>query len=728
MPIKFNKQLNVFHLYNKNISYMIHISKDKGVSHLYFGNYLKDFDLETLFVHTSYWNTYLKDGKEEFKDTSCFNFESSLMEYPGYGMGDYRTSAIKIKNINGDSTTHFVYKSHKIIKGKYNLQGLPSLYGSENDFTSLIITCKEVSSNVTLLLQYSISSTYPIICRSSKIINNSNDNVVIEKAYSSCLDFKTSDYDVLYLSGRYGKERNITRNKVMPGIQSIASLQGKSSHTCSPFVAIIDKDTTEDYGNVYAMNFAYSGNFDISINSNEDKLLRVLVGINPETFEYVLENKQELQTPEVILLHTNKGLGEMSRIYHKVLNNHMVRGKWKHSKRPLLLNSWQGCYMNFDTEKLLSIIDEAHKLNIEMFVLDDGWFGKRDNDTSSLGDWFVNDKKVDLHKVIDRLHSYNMKFGLWFEPEMVCPNSELYKAHPEYAIKSKNRVSTLMRHQMVLDMSKKEVVDNVYNQLEKMLKEYQIDYIKWDFNRSITEAYSDSLDYLHQKEFFHRFMLGTYSLLERLYQNYPDILIETCCAGGGRYDAGMLYYSPQIWTSDETDPIERLTIQEGTSMCFPVSSMGAHVSVSDRANFKTKAYIALQGSFGYELDPTKLTENEKSLVISQCEDYHKYYDLTHYGDLYRIISPNANPYKAAWMYVSEDKKEALLTYVASACSPESFTFIKLKGLDENKYYYCKQTNKTYYGKFLLECGINLTFENVYAGDGRIYHFIETKKG
>ena len=317
-----------------------------------------------------------------------------------------------------------------------------------------------------------------------------------------------------------------------------------------------------------------------------------------------------------------------------------------------------------------------------------------------------------------------MKFGLWFEPEMICPDSNLYRKHPDYAIKSKNRPSTLMRHQMVLDMSKQEVVDNIFNQISKIFDEYDIDYIKWDFNRSITEAYSDSLDYDHQGEFYHRFMLGTYNLLERICQNYPDILIESCCAGGGRYDAGMLYYSPQIWTSDETDPIERLTIQEGTSLCFPCSSMGAHVSAADRTNYKTKALISLQGTYGYELDPTKLSENDKEEIIKLNELYHNYYDLTHSGDLYRIISPCSNPYQASWMFVSQDKKEAILTYVASGNHPNNFLYLKLSGLDERKYYYCKETNKTYYGKQLLECGITLNLDTVYAGGSKIYHFKE----
>lgn len=725
MPIKYDRNKRVFHLYNKEISYMIHISKDNGLIHLYFGKYLKDYDLTSMLVNTHYYCSYLIDDQEQFKDTSCYNFESSSMEFPGFGNGDYRPSAIKIKNINGDSTTHFEFVSYKIFKGKEKIEGLPALYGTENDFTSLSIKVKDRYSNVTAFLNYSIATNYPVITRNVKILNTSKSKIVLQNAYSACLDFKTSNYDMLYLAGKYAKERNVTRIPITYGEHSIYSLEGKTAHAFTPFMAITSKDATEEYGDVYAMNLAYSGNFKICVNSKDHKLLRVLAGINPDTFEYVLNNDEYFNTPEVILTYSSKGIGHMSRVYHKILANHMIRGTWKNKKRPLLLNSWEGCYMNFNTDKLLSMIDQAHLLDIEMFVLDDGWFGKRDNDSCSLGDWYVNESKLDLHKVIEKLHSYNMKFGLWFEPEMVCPKSDLYKNHPDYAIKSINRPATLMRHQMILDMSKPEVVDNIYNQLSKMLDTYKIDYIKWDFNRSITEAFSSTLSYEHMGEFYHRFILGTYSLFERLIQNYPDLLIESCCAGGGRYDAGILYYSPQVWTSDETDPIERLTIQEGTSICFPPSSMGAHVSATNRTGYITKAHIAMQGTFGYELDPTKLKDEDKQLIKKQCREYHDYYDLTHNGNLYRLINPSSNNNcVSSWMFVSDDKKEALFTYVVAFNTTDSLRYVKLKGLDENKYYYCKQLNKTYYGKFLMEFGLNLTFNNLYAGNSVQYHFIE----
>ena len=727
MPIKYSRKNKVIHLYNKDISYLIHITPDKGLIHLYFGSYLKDYDLYSMAYNTSNYYSHLVNGKEEKAVIENFNSETSSMEFPCFGTGDYRPSAIKIKNRFGDETTDFRYVSHKVFKGKKKLEGLPCLYGSEEDFTTLHIYVVDKVTNVKAILEYCLASNYPIITRSVKVINESNYPITIKKLYSACLDFKTDEYEFYRLTGRYAKERNIKHNKVMQGEQSISSLEGKSSHNKSPFAALTSIGATEDYGDVYSVNFVYSGNFEIKVEVNQCLQTRLLVGINPETFEYYLESKEEFQSPEVVLQYTNKGLGEMSRIYHRLFNNHLIRGPWKDKKRPLLLNSWEGCYMNFDTEKIINFIKEASEIGVEMVVLDDGWFGKRDTDESSLGDWFVNKDKVDLHRVIDELHKRNMKFGLWFEPEMICPKSKLYEEHPDYAIASKNRNATLMRHQMMLNMARQDVCDNVFDQLSKMLDEYQIDYIKWDHNRAITEAYCEKLGYKHMGEFYHRFILGTYSVFERLNEKYPHVLIESCCAGGGRYDAGILYYTPQVWTSDETDPIERLSIQEGTSFAYPCSSMGAHVSANPRTSYETKGHIAMQGTFGYELNPTLLTAKDKEVMKKQVEEYHKYYDLTHKGDLYRLIKKADNDNRVAWMFVSSDKKEALFTYVVPLRGYSELCYIKLKGLDPNKYYYCEQLNKTYLGKFLMEFGLNLTFKWILTNQSIQLYFKEKVK-
>ena len=724
MPVKYIKKDRVFHLYNKFISYMIYITNDDGLVHLYFGNRLNDYDLDSMAYTTMPYYSKLIDDKEIKVTKFDLNTETAMMEYPCFGIGDFRSSAVKIKNQNGDCSTDFRYISHKIFKGKRKLEGLPAMYGDENEFTSLQILVKDKASKVEAILEYNILEKYPIVTRNVKIINKSKANMILKYAYSACLDFNNMDYKFYYLAGAYAKERTVHHNQIQHGIQIVSALEGKSSHNCTPFAALTSLDATEDHGDVYSVNLVYSGNFEIRVEANQCDFTRLLVGINPETFEYALESNDTFQTPEVVLLYTNKGLGEMSRIYHKAFNYNLINRKWHNEKRPLLLNSWEGCVFDFDTEKLIKIIDEAHDLGMEMLVLDDGWFGKRNDDDSSLGDWFVNADKVDLHKVINHLHKYNMKFGLWFEPEMVSPNSNLYRENKDFPIRSKGRPATLMRHQMILDMSRQDVCDNIYNQMKKMLDEYQIDYIKWDHNRSITEAYSKSLGYEHMGEFYHKFILGTYSLFERLNNDYPDLLIESCCGGGGRYDAGILYYTPQVWTSDETDAIERLTIQEGTSFCFPCSTMGAHVTANPRTDYNTKSKVAMAGTFGYELNPLALSNDVKELIKTQVAEYHKYYNLTHYGDLYRLINPSENPYKAAWMFVSENKTEALFTYVVPLKAPQNIFYIKLKGLDENKMYYCEQTNKTYSGKFLMEFGLNLTFAWVFSGKAIAYYFKE----
>ena len=726
MPIKFDRKRKVLHLYNNEISYLFHISPDNKLIHLYFGSYLSDFDLNTMKINTNNYYSYFDGSKEIFKTTDDFNYETSSMEYPCFGLGDYRPCAIKIKGPLGDYNSDFEFVRFKTYKGKRKLKGLPSIRDNKEEFETLEVYLIDKVSKVELVLSYSISSSLPVITRSVKVINKNEEDIHVLNLYSACLDFKTSKYKMYYLSGRYGKERNIRCNKLLSGEQRICSLEGKSSHNFSPFAAICDLNTSEDYGNVYSTTLLYSGNFDLKVKVDQCDTTRLLIGINPETFDYCLESNQEVVSPEAVLLYTNKGLGEMSRIYHKLFMNHLIHPYWKEAKRPLLLNSWEGCYFNFNTEKLIAIIDEAHKLGIEMFVLDDGWFGKRDNDSCSLGDWYVNKDKIDLHKIVDHLHSLNMKFGLWFEPEMICPKSDLYKKHPDYVIAAPGRNMTLMRHQAMLDMSKKEVCDNVYNQMKKMIDEYHIEYIKWDHNRAMTEAFSASLSKEHMGEFAHRFMLGTYSVLERINKNYPHILIESCCAGGGRFDAGMLYYSPQVWTSDETDALERLSIQEGTSFIFPCSSMGAHVSANPRCDYNTKANVAMQGSFGYELDPLRLKDEDKQLIKKQIEKYHKYYNLTHHGDLYRLINHYEDYSQCAWMFVSSDKKEALFTYVVPVKGLDYYQYVKLKGLDESKYYYCEETKKTYLGKFLMEFGINLTFNFIYTGQSISLYFKEVK--
>ena len=410
------------------------------------------------------------------------------------------------------------------------------------------------------------------------------------------------------------------------------------------------------------------------------------------------------------MVHTSKGIGEMSRIYHKLYNFNLVPGKYRTEKRPLLINSWEAAFFDFDTDKLVSFAERAKEFGMDMLVMDDGWFGKRNNDQSSLGDWFVNESKLKggLGELIDRVNALGLKFGIWYEPEMISPDSELFRAHPDWCVHVPNRKPCIGRHQYVLDMSRKDVRDNIFDQMYSVLSKYKIDYIKWDFNRNISDAGSALLPADRQGEFFHRFILGTYELMGRIRDAFPDMLFENCSGGGGRFDPAMLAYSQQIWASDNTDPIERLTIQFGTSMCYPASSMGAHVSACDRTDYKVKGDVALWGTFGYELDPNELSAEERGQVKKQVDEYHKYYNLTHFGDLYRLKSPYEDGYRCAWSFVAEDKSEALATVVTMRAPEVPFFILKFRGLDPDKHYLCDFDGRVYSGSNLMNAGLNLT--------------------
>lgn len=474
--------------------------------------------------------------------------------------------------------------------------------------------------------------------------------------------------------------------------------------------ALSIRNADENSGEAYGFNLVYSGNFEFCTECDYSGTSRILMGINPTDFTWHLEPGESFQTPEAVMVHTSKGIGEMSRIYHKLYNFNLVPGKYRTEKRPLLINSWEAAFFDFDTDKLVSFAERAKEFGMDMLVMDDGWFGKRNNDRNSLGDWFVNEDKLKggLGELIDRVNALGLKFGIWYEPEMISPDSELFRAHPDWCVHVPNRKPCIGRHQYVLDMSRKDVRDNIFDQMYSVLSKYKIDYIKWDFNRNISDAGSALLPADRQGEFFHRFILGTYELMGRIRDAFPDMLFENCSGGGGRFDPAMLAYSQQIWASDNTDPIERLTIQFGTSMCYPASSMGAHVSACDRTDYKVKGDVALWGTFGYELDPNELSAEERGQVKKQVDEYHKYYDLIHSGDLYRLKSPYEDGYRCAWSFVAEDKSEALATVVTMRAPEVPFFILKFRGLDPDKHYLCDFDGRVYSGSNLMNAGLNLT--------------------
>ena len=724
--ISYIKDKKIFKLDTANSSYVIGIYDQDYILNLHYGSYIPDCNL---------WHTIKRMKNASFSPANQyipneeFSTDVEPMEYSCNGSGDFRISALAIKNADGNTVTDIRYISHKIYKGKPDISPLPHIYLNNNDEAdTLEIIAEDKTTGALVTLIYTVFNKIDVITRSVKVTNNGKNPLDIERIFSMSLDLPTMDYDFITLYGRHTKERSREQRSLAHGIQTIQSKRGVSSNTQNPFAALIQHDACEDNGSVYGFNLVYSGNFEISAECDFSDTTRIIAGINPTDFSWHLETGDSFQAPEVVMVYTDKGLGEMSRIFHRLYINNLIRGKYKTEKRPLLINSWEAAYFDFDTDKLVSFAKQASEFGIDMLVMDDGWFGKRNDDTNSLGDWYVNEDKLNggLSPLIEKVNSLGMKFGIWYEPEMISPDSDLFRNHPDWYVHVPNRESSIGRQQYVLDVSREDVRENIWNQMYDVLSKNKIDYLKWDFNRNISEAGSALLPPERSKEFFHRFILGTYDLMNRLVTNFPNILFENCSGGGGRFDAGMLYYSPQIWTSDNTDAIERLTIQFGTSLCYPASTMGAHVSASQRTNYETKGNVALWGTFGYELDPTKLSETDKATVKQQVKDYHKYYDIIHYGDLYRLIDPYYNTYKCAWSFVSQDKSEALVTVVRIRERVADVNILKLKGLDKNKLYQNEENGEIYSGALLMNVGINLTDRINRDGESIMIHFKEVK--
>ncbi|MCQ2475130.1 MAG: alpha-galactosidase [Clostridia bacterium] len=707
MPIIFDSEKKIFKLDTANSSYVIEIYDENYLLHLYYGAKIPDYNLKNLkfkggFASFSPVNINIEDGR--------FSPDNCTFEYPCEGTGDFRLSAFAVRNADGNNSTDVRYVSHKIYNGKPGIDGLPSLYASDDsDVTTLEILTEDKVTGIQAILYYSVFEKLGAMTRSVKVINNSDKTVEIERIYSTCVDFQTSNYDMITLYGKWSKERNVARRPLAHGRQTASSKRGSSSHHQNPFGAIVANDATEDFGEAYGFNLVYSSNFSFDVEVDQNSGSRVLLGINPDGFGWKLEPGKTFSSPEAVMVYSDKGIGEMSRIFHRLYRKHLIRGKWKDIKRPLLINNWEATGMDFDGDKIVSFAKKAAELGVDMIVMDDGWFGNRFDDRRALGDWQVNEEKLGgpLSYLIERINALGLKFGIWYEPEMISRDSNLYREHPDWCIHVPNREKSIARHQYVIDFSRRDVRDYIYNEMYKVLSVNKVDYLKWDFNRNLSEIGSAGYPADQQKEIAHRFVLGTYEIMDRLTKDFPDMLIENCSGGGGRFDAGMLYYSPQIWTSDNTDPIERLSIQFGTSMCYPANTMGAHVSASRRAGYETKGNVALWGSFGYELDPNRFTEEEQVTIKEQVKEYHKYYDVIHFGDLYRLISPFENHFRAAWMFVSEDKNEALVTSVVMRKPEDRPFFLRLKGLDPEKYYVDEETNEVYSGALLMNAGLCL---------------------
>ena len=712
MEIQFYEQQKVFMLHTENTTYSMAIVDDCYLEHLYYGSKIQSPNIRYILREDEPPFVPSKNLREKEAFLDC-----APMEYPESGMGDYRESAICIRSVNGHRGSELCYSGYTIEEGKPVLEGLPATWGSEKDSMTLKVYLKDQLLGIKVTLQYSIFEGIDAIMRSVIVENEGKEVVYLEKVLSACLDMEDRGFEVMGLFGAWGRERHIQRIPVGYGRQNIASFRVKSSHQEHPFMALVTPETTQDFGEVYAMNFVYSGNFIAQVEKNQFDSLRMTMGIHPEGFTWKLNPKEKFIAPEVVMVYSSKGLGEMTRTFHNLYRSHLIRSKYLHTKRPILINNWEATYFDFDEKKLLEIAKEASKLGIEMLVMDDGWFGNRNNDDSSLGDWFVNEEKLKggLHKLVEDVKKTGMKFGIWVEPEMISPNSLLYQAHPDWAIQIPQRSITQSRAQYVLDFSREDVVEAVYQMISNILRSADISYVKWDMNRQLTTLGSANLKADQQGELYHRYMLGVYKMQERLVTEFPDILLENCSGGGARFDAGMLYYSPQIWCSDNTDAIERLAIQEGTALLYPVSTIGSHVSVCPNHTvgrdtpFETRGDVALFGTFGYELDVTKLSDAEKELVKEQTQNYHKYNDLIREGDYYRLASVSENGHYDSWMVVSNDRDKALLFYVqVQAKANLKSRFIRLKGLSPEKIYILN--GQEYTGDILMKVGARISPE------------------
>lgn len=724
MPIFYNEQKKLFKLDTATSSYILQVFEEGYLIHLYYGAKIPDDNLTELRIiegyHSAFAPNNAKVGSWEFSPTI------SPIEYPASGTGDYRIPAFTVKSHKGNTATDLRYLDHRIFQGKKPLEGIPSLYvNAEEEADTLEVDLIDRITGVVVTVSYTVFNHSGAMTRSAYVRNTGDNPVELKTVMSASVQLNGADFRMVHLWGRYGKERTYTEQPLHVGIQGIESLRGSSSHDHNPFAAFAKNNASEDFGEVYGFNLVWSGSFTIEAQVDSYEDTRVNVGINCKDFSWLLCPGEGFQAPEVVMVYSDKGIGEMSRIYHRLYNQNLVRGEWKDKKRPLLINSWEAAYFQFDDEKLVAFAKRAHELGIEMLVMDDGWFGHRNDDHTSLGDWFVNENKLHggLASLVSRVKALGMKFGIWFEPEMISEDSELYRAHPDWCLHVDGREHCNCRNQYVLDMARKEVRDNIFEQMSKILGSADIDYVKWDFNRNLTEVGSAGLPPERQTEIYHRFVLGTYELMDRLTKAFPHILLENCSGGGGRYDPAMLAFSPQIWASDNTDPIERLTIQFGTSLCYPASTMGAHVSVSNRASYETKGNVAMWGTFGYELDPLKMPEEVCELVKRQVADYHKYYDLIHKGDLYRLETPTDNPFRCAWEFVSQDQSEMLYTVVFVRLTHNPKYMPRFKGLDPNRYYREEQSGEIYSGALLMNAGYNMV--NFDRSDGKSYqlHFV-----
>ena len=707
MSIQVNASNRLFHLQTKHTSYVFHVIEDGSLGQLYYGPKIPFKDdyanLNTREEHDC-TNTRTDEDVE-------FQAELLKQEYAGLGKGDYRYPAFQITYPNGSRTSEFQYRDYELKDGKERLTGLPSTFADDSN-DSQTLTVKLADGDLELQLHYTVFADEDVIVRSTTFVNHGK-TVFLNRALSAQLDLPDANYDFIQFAGSWSRERHLHRSHLRPGTQSISSLRTASSHQENPFFMLARPHTDNNQGAVFGFNFVYSGNFLDSVEVDQFDTTRVLIGINPDEFGWKLNSGDSFQTPEVIFSYTDNGFNALSQQLGAFYAQHLINPHFAHQERPILINNWEATFMDFTEDKLMPIVERAKELGIEMFVLDDGWFGHRDDDRSSLGDWFVDEKKFNhgIAGFAKRVHNLDMKFGLWFEPEMISIDSKLYQTHPEWMIKTPGRGQTPGRHQFVLDMSRQEVVDYLFGLMSHIIQDAKLDYIKWDMNRNITEMYGADLPADQQLEFSHRYILGVYDLYDRLTKAFPDVLFESCASGGGRFDLGMMYYAPQAWCSDDTDAVERIKIQDGTSYGYTPSMWGAHVSavpndqVGRLTSIDMRAKVAYFGAFGYELDVTELSDEEQATIKQQVAFYKQYRKLFQFGTFYRLETPDTSDNVYGWETVSHDKQTAIgMRYqILNGANPAYIRYY-FKGLDPERRYTVNDGSEVFSGAELMNAG------------------------
>ncbi len=714
MSIIFNEQTKTFTLHTRHTTYQMKIGNLDYLLHLYYGPTMHDADLSYQIMQ---YDRGFSGNPYESRDARTFSLDAQPQEFSTQQQGDFRTTSIEVVNANGSYSFNGKVSRFTMREEKYQLDTLPCTYAKEGEqVDTLEIVLSDNISDVEVILLYSVFEEADIITRAVKVFNKGNSSIQLKKIMSVCLDFLNGlDMDLVSLPGRYGQERQVERQKMTHHIHTLGSVRGSSSHQQNPFVILCDREASEDYGKCYGFSLVYSGNFLAEAELDQYDQLRLVMGINPKQFVYEIKPGEAFEGPEVVMAFTEHGFTGLTHLYHDFYRTNLCRSKFvSEVQRPVLINSWEAAFMDFDDVKLVEIAKAAKNMGVDMLVMDDGWFGKRDDDNSGLGDWVVNEDKIKggLHKLVEQINGLGMKFGIWFEPEMVSEDSDLYRAHPEWAMQIPGRHAVRSRNQMALDMSRREVQDYLIQSVNAILDDANIYYVKWDINRSLADIWSNVLSADKQGEVYHRYILGLYRVMNEIILTHPDILFEGCSGGGGRYDPGMLHYYPQYWVSDNNNPIDRLKLHYGTSFVYPVSTMGAHISDSGRfVPLQTKAVVAMCGSFGYELDASKLSEEEQEICREQSDLFRKYYPIIFGGDYYRLSNPFEVGNMTAWQHVTKDKAESLLSVVVTnlTCNgPQEY--VKAKGLIPDAVYRINDGEQVLSGAALMHAGLPIDRE------------------